>query len=70
MFLTVESKCRGHQTCIGVDMNEQNDVALVVFDEKDSMQKHQLKELIIAMAQKDPRARIEMNEVCTRINHE
>ena len=53
-----------------MDMNEQKAVTLVVFEKNDSMQKRQLKELIIDMTQKDPWARIDMNEVCSRINRE
>ena len=68
--LIVEPKTRSHQTCIGIEMNEQKAVTLVMFDEKDSMQKHQLKELIVDMSHKDPRARIDMNEVFSRINRE
>ena len=66
--LTVESKSCGYQTCIGMEMNEKKAVTLVVFDERDGMQKRQLKEMIIAMTQKGPRERIDMNEVCRRIN--
>ena len=51
-------------------MNDKKDVTLVVFEEKDSLQKRQLKELIIDMTQKDPRKRIDMQEVCIRINRE
>ena len=69
-LLTVESKSRGHCTCIGMDMNQQKVVTLVVFQEKNSMQKRHLKELIIDMTHKNPRKRIDIQKVCIRLNRE
>ena len=68
--LTVESKSRGHPMPIGMEMNEQKAVTLVVFKQEDSTQRRQLKELIIDMTQKDPKKRIDMQEVCTRLKRE
>ena len=51
-------------------MNEQKTVTLVVLKQEDSTQRRQLKELITDMTQKDPRKRIDMQEVCIRLNRE
>ena len=65
---TVEGRTRREQACIGMEMNERTIVTLVEFNQEESIQKWHLKKLIIDMTRKDPRKRIGIQEVCTRLN--